>query len=90
MTSWGRDLGSVAGYGFCPSPVTRVAVCFALQRWFVEPLPSTLILPVRSSMPRLQWQHRTVIKYQRVLSQEKSGEPQRVKSGCLWDVNFLQ
>lgn len=41
MTSWGWDLGSVAGYSFCPSPVTRVTSCFALQRWFVEPLPST-------------------------------------------------
>lgn len=77
VTSWGWDLGSVAGYSFCAAPASRVGMCFALQRWFVEPLPSTLTLPVRSSMQRLESQHRTVTRYQRVLSQERSGEPQR-------------
>lgn len=82
MTSWGWDLGSVAGYGFCPLPVSRVTTFSVFQRWFVEPLPSTLTLPVRSLMQRSELRHRTVTRYQRVLSQERSGEPtEKSKAG---------
>lgn len=74
VISWSWDLGSVAGYSFCPLPVSWVTTFSAFQRLFVEPPPSTLTLPVRSLMPRLELQHRTVTRYQRVLSQERSGE----------------
>lgn len=41
----------------------------------MELLQSTLTLPVRSLMQRLELQHRTATRCQRVLSQERLGEP---------------
>lgn len=61
----------------------------ALQRWFAEPLQSTLILPARSLMQRLELQHKTVTRYRRVLSQERSGEPKvKIKASIALQSKF--